>query len=228
MFGKLKINMTDCQYLIDVFSASACNGTFTELSCINCVTPGVFNSLVPNSILYCRVFHNSSAAVADGNVKICIAEGNQVPAIDNSKKVGIGIDTPFAKLDVVGTGIFRDKVTAGSDLEVRGNLIVQGNILGKYGTTTLNNNVNLTGSLQLDSLSLGSHLGNHISLYGGLGNAVHYGFGIQASLLQMYTDAAASNIAFGYGNSNSFIERARIMNQGEIGMKVNGRLQLTT
>jgi hypothetical protein len=224
--GKLKINMTDCSYLIQVFTATACNGTFTDIGCINCISPGVYNSLVPNSIIYCRVFFNSSATQTDGSVKICVAEGNQVPGINNGQKVGIGIDTPFAKLDVVGTGIFRDKLTAGNDMEVRGNLVVQGNIIGKYGTTSLTTPVNLSGRLLLDSLAFNNRLGNHLSLYGGLGSGGHYGMGIQNSLLQVYSDAANSNISFGYGNSNSFTERARIINNGSEGMVLNGRMSL--
>ena len=226
--GKLKINMTDCSYLIQVFTATACNGTFTDIGCINCVTPGVYNALVPSSTIYCRVFFNSSAPQTDGSVKICVAEGNQVPGINNGQKVGIGIDTPFAKLDVVGTGIFRDKLTAGTDIEVRGNLVVQGNIIGKYGTTSLTNPVNLSGRLSLDSMAFNNRLGNHISFYGGLGSVGQYGMGIQSSLLQVYSDAANSNIAFGYGNSNSFNERARIINNGENAMSLKGRLQLQT
>ncbi len=226
--GKLRINMTDCAYLIQVFTATACNGTYTDIGCLNCVTPGVFNSLVPNSIIYCRVFFNSSAPQTDGSVKICVAEGNQVPGINNGPKVGIGIDTPFAKLDVVGTGIFRDKLMAATDVEIRGNLVVQGNIIGKYGTTSLNNPVNLSGRLSLDSLAFNNRVGNHISFYGGLGAVNHYGIGIQSALLQLYSDAPTSSIAFGSGNSYSFTERARIINNGEYGMSLKGRLQLQT
>jgi hypothetical protein len=224
--GKLKINMTDCGYLVNVYTATACNGTYTDIGCFNCVSPGVFNNLVPNSIIYFRVFHNSSAPDPNGSVKICVSEGNQVPGINNSVKVGIGIDSPFAKLDVVGTGIFRDKLTAGTDLEVRGNLVVQGSIIGKYGTSSLSNPLNLSGSMSLDSMAFNNRLGNHISLYGGLGNSGQYGFGIQSSLLQMYTDASPSNIGFGYGNSNNFAERVRIINQGETSMLLGGRLQI--
>jgi hypothetical protein len=157
-----------------------------------------------------------------------VSEGNQVPAINNTVKVGIGIDSPFAKLDVVGTGIFRDKLTAGSDMEVRGNLVVQGNIIGKYGTSSLSNPLNLSGSMSLDSMAFNNRLGNHISLYGGLGNSGQYGFGIQGGLLQMYTDASPSSIGFGYGNSNNFTERARIYNQGETSLLIGGRLQIKT
>ncbi|RYY66275.1 MAG: tail fiber domain-containing protein, partial [Chitinophagaceae bacterium] len=131
--------------------------------------------------------------------------------------------------DVVGTGIFRDKLTTASDLEVRGNLILKGNLVGKYGTAVLQGNTTIQGGpLKIDSLEVGSRLGNRIALYGGMGNTPKYGFGIQSGLLQMFSDAPNTNIAFGYGNSYAFTERARIMNQGEFGMSLTGRLQLRT
>ena len=212
---------------IAVYSASSCSGTFSEIYC------GFFGSeltgLTPNSVIYFRIYIYSSSIFDYGSVKLCIAAKNSVPGINNSSKVGIGIDTPFAKLDVVGTGIFRDKLTAGSDVEVRGNLIVQGNITGKYGTAVLQGNTAIQGGpLKIDSLEIVSRLGNRISLFGGTGNTPKYGFGIQGGTLQMFSDAPASNIVFGYGNSYNFTERARIFNQGEFGMTLKGRLQLST
>jgi hypothetical protein len=183
--------------------------------------------LSANSIIYFRVYIYSSSIFDFGSIKLCVAAKNSVPGINNSSKIGIGIDTPFAKLDVVGTGIFRDKLTAGSDVEVRGNLIVQGNIVGKYGTAVLQGNTTIQGGpLKIDSLDLGNRLGNRIALYGGLGNSGKYGFGIQSSLLQLFSDAAVSNIAFGYGNSYNFNERMRIINNGTEGMSLKGRLHL--
>lgn len=210
---------------IAVYTATACGGTFAEISC------GFYGNeltdLVPNSIIYFRIYIYSSSVFDYGSVKVCVAAKNSIPAVNNFSKVGIGIDTPFAKLDVVGTGIFRDKLTAGSDVEVRGNLIVQGNIMGKYGTAVLQGNTTIQGGpLKVDSLDVGSRLGNRIALYGGMGNSGKYGFGIQNSLLQMYSDAAASNIAFGYGNSYNFNERMRIINNGTEGMSLKGRLHL--
>jgi hypothetical protein len=73
-------------------------------------------------------------------------------------------------------------------------------------------------------LNFANTIGDKISLYGDNGN--HYGLGIQAGLLQTYTDQASSNIAFGYGTSGSFTERARIINTGGEGMELNGRLTL--
>ncbi|HNU89370.1 MAG TPA: hypothetical protein PKJ94_13820 [Ferruginibacter sp.] len=73
-------------------------------------------------------------------------------------------------------------------------------------------------------LNFSTALGDKISLYGNSGN--HYGFGIQGGLLQMHSDAAAANIAFGYGTSAAFTERARFINSGGDGMVLNGRLTI--
>jgi hypothetical protein len=142
--------------------------------------------------------------------------------------VGIGIDSPYAKLDVVGNGIFRDKLTTLGDLETRGNLIVQGNILSKYGNTKLPDNTGVSGQLSVDSFAFSNRLGNHLSLYGGLGAAPQYGLGIQSGLLQMYSDGSNANLAFGYGNSYNFTEKARVINNGEVAFRTNGRLQIQT
>ncbi|MFZ1528075.1 MAG: tail fiber domain-containing protein [Ferruginibacter sp.] len=219
--GKLRINHTYNGTALAAYTASSCSGPFTE---IGCTYFGLnFLNLTPNSIVYMRLFRytGTSAAIADGSAKICAAESNQVPAANNSSKVGIGIDTPFAKLDVVGNGIFRDKLTSLGDLETRGNLIVQGNILSKYGNTKLPDNTSVSGQLGLDSLAFSNRLGNHLSLYGGLGNTPQYGFGIQSGLLQIYSDGSAADIAFGYGNSLNFTERMRIKGNGNVGIGTN-------
>jgi hypothetical protein len=226
--GKLRINHTYNGTCLVAYTATACNGTFTELGC---TFSGLnWTNLTPNSIIYIRMmkYTGTGPATADGSAKICAAESNQVPTADNGTKVGIGIDTPFAKLDVVGTGIFRDKLTALGDIETRGNLIVQGNIISKYGNTSLPNNISVGGQLSLDSMAFTNRLGNRLSLYGGLGNTPHYGFGIQSGLLQIHSDASNTGIAFGYGSSNIFYERARVINSGEYGFNITGRLGLRT
>jgi hypothetical protein len=227
--GKLRVNHTYNGTAITAYTATACNGTFTEIAC------GFFGfnwtNLTPNSIVYIRIYKytGSGAPLTDGSAKICAAVSNQVPAANNiAGRVGIGIDTPFAKLDVVGNGIFRSTLTTLGNLETRGDLIVAGNILSKYGNTKLPNNTSVGGQLSLDSLALSNKTGNRISIYGGLGSVPQYGLGIQSSLLQLYSDGALSNIAFGYGNSNNFNERARIINNGESAMTLNGRLVLRT
>ena len=73
-------------------------------------------------------------------------------------------------------------------------------------------------------LSFPNTIGDKISLYGSGGP--NYGFGIQGSLFQMYSDAPGANIAFGHGSSNSFIERMRLYNNGSEGLLLNGRITL--
>ena len=218
--GKLSVNFAQPggfnTPFLAMYDATACNGTFTELYC------GFFGTnltgLTPNSIIYGRFYIYSSSAVDNGSVKLCIADFNSVPGSDNSKKVGIGIDTPFAKLDVVGTGIFRDKVMAASDLEVRGNLIVQGNIMARYNQ---NGGVKAGGILSVDSLLFPDRLGNHISFFNGLGSNNQYGMGIQSGLLQMYVPTATERIGFGIGNSNAFTEIMSIRGNGTVGIGIN-------
>ncbi len=62
-------------------------------------------------------------------------------------------------------------------------------------------------------------LGNKIALHGNSGN--HYGFGIQGSLLQIYTGSSSADIAFGYGSSESFAERMRVKGDGRVTIGTN-------
>lgn len=73
-------------------------------------------------------------------------------------------------------------------------------------------------------LNFSTSVGDKISLYGNNGD--HYGFGVQGGLLQIHSDAQAANIAFGFGSSANFTERMRIVNNGEYGMQMNGRILL--
>lgn len=72
-------------------------------------------------------------------------------------------------------------------------------------------------------LNFASTTGNKIALWGNSAN--HYGLGIQASLMQLYTIDATSDIAFGYGSSTSFTENMRIRGNGNVGIGTNNPLQ---
>jgi hypothetical protein len=65
-------------------------------------------------------------------------------------------------------------------------------------------------------LNFPNSLGDKISLWGNTGN--HFGFGIQGSLLQIYADVPASDIAFGYGQSSNLTELVRIKGTGNMGI----------
>ena len=71
-------------------------------------------------------------------------------------------------------------------------------------------------------LSFSPTLGDKISLWGNSGP--NYGLGIQSYLLQVYTDASASDIAFGHGSSASFTENMRIKGNGNVGIGTNDPL----
>jgi len=65
-------------------------------------------------------------------------------------------------------------------------------------------------------LNFADVLGDKISLYGSSG--VHFGFGIQPSLLQIYTSVNSSDVAFGYGTSSNFTETMRVKGTGLVGI----------
>ncbi|HZV69225.1 MAG TPA: hypothetical protein VFG10_06755 [Saprospiraceae bacterium] len=66
-------------------------------------------------------------------------------------------------------------------------------------------------------LSFANTSGSKISLFGSTETS-NYGFGIQSSLLQMYSSISTSDIAFGYGGSTAFTENMRIKGNGNVGI----------
>lgn len=69
--------------------------------------------------------------------------------------------------------------------------------------------------------------GDKVALWGGAG--VHYGLGIQAGLLQIHTDGAGSDVAFGYGTSAAMTETMRVKGNGRVGVGIglpNARMEV--
>lgn len=68
-------------------------------------------------------------------------------------------------------------------------------------------------------LGFSNNLGSKISFWSD--NTNNYGIGIQTHLLQLHTEGPDSDIAFGYGNSNSFTEYFRFKANGYLGVNTN-------
>ena len=93
------------------------------------------------------------------------------------------------------------------------------------GTTFLNGNVGIGTSTPFAQLAFNNNSGEKVSFNGTVTN--NFGIGIKLGLLQIHSNIAGSDIAFGYGSSDNMTERMRIINDGGYdGMILNGRLLL--
>lgn len=142
----------------------------------------------------------TTAMMGDGVVStVKIASG----AVDSSR---------IADSTIVSTDIANSTITAGKlDTTTIG-------LWSPSGTSVYRSsgNVGIGEASPGFPLNFGSSTGDKISLYGNSGS--HSGFGIQNSLLQIHSDVAATDIAFGYGSSSSFTERMRIRGNGNVGI----------
>jgi len=100
---------------------------------------------------------------------------------------------------------------------------------------TFNGNVGIGTTTPGFPLTFANSLGDKLSLYGQSGNS--FGFGIQNSLLQIHTDGAGSDVAFGSGSSAAMTETMRIKGNGNVGigtttpgakLDVNGSIRSTS
>ena len=122
---------------------------------------------------------------------------------NNNTAIGYAADVSFANLSNATAIGYNAKAAVSNSL-----------VLGGTGTDAVN--VGIGTTTPGFPLNFASTPGNKISLYGNTGN--HYGFGVQAGLLQIHSDAATADIVFGYGGSTSLTENMRIKGNGNVGI----------
>ena len=159
-------------------------------------------------------FAMGNFAYATGNIST--AAGNSVFAKAKSSATFGAYnditDNPNASTEAATDRIFQ--IGNGNDNATRKNAL----------TVLRNGNIGI-GNLVPDApVSFTNTTGSKIAFYSSGVNA-QYGFGIQGALLQIYSDAAASDIAFGYGGSASFTERVRIKGNGNVGIGNNNPIK---
>ncbi len=147
--------------------------------------------------------------------------------------VGIGMTAvPANKLTVNGNSEFKGRVSANGSSgysfdtvgDTDGGLFSPADgtiVIRTDGTEKVRvspaGNVGIGTASPVFPLSFSNSIGDKISLWGASG--AHYGFGIANSLLQIHSDTASSDIAFGYGSSTSMTETMRISGNGTLFVK---------
>ena len=161
-----------------------------------------------------------SSNIASGNTSASlgyqnIASGSLSVAVGRSLKAKHYSGTVLGQYNDTTNSISPDNTHASNRLFQIGNGTAD-NARGNAMTVMQNGNIGIGEINPAVPLNFNSSTGAKISLWGTTGN--QYGFGIQPSLLQIYTDVSNSDIAFGHGNSGSFTERMRIKGNGNVGI----------
>ena len=153
------------------------------------------------------------------------ARHNALTLLHNGN-LGIGTTNPSQKLQIASGGVRVDGPvialgdTAALSIGGYGDLQVDAfGVVGGRFVVKENGNVGIGNNSPGFLLNFPLSLGDKVSFWGNSG--AHYGIGIQSSLLQIHTDVAAADIAFGYGTSASFTENFRVKGNGALSVHGN-------
>ena len=130
-----------------------------------------------------------------------------------AQNVGIGTTTPQAKLEVMNS------------IRVGGlnKYFYFDSVTGRFNF--INSKLGINNPSPQFPLTFNGELGDKISLWTD-GGPTHYGFGIGAGLLQIFTNTFVDDVAFGYGSSTAFTENVRIKGNGNVGIGNNPQFKL--
>ncbi len=165
-------------------------------------------------------FATGISTKANGNLASFASGYNTVASGETSTAMGLSTIARSANSFVAGR--FNDTSNTNRLFEIGNG--TSDNSRTNAMTILQNGNVGVGTTSPGFPLNFPNTTGDKIALWGNSNN--HYGFGIQSGLLQVHSDAALANIAFGYGSSTNFIERMRIINSGGDGLELSGRVTL--
>ena len=172
-------------------------------------------AFTPGGGAYRALWASTTSDTSDDKVAISGraggADGRQIGVF------GMG-SSAFAGPDPEGIGVYGVVPGRDNDKAIYGQLSDYSSGWAGYfdGNVYANGNLGIETETPGFPLTFANTVGDKISLWGQSGS--HYGFGIQSSLLQIHTNSAGADIAFGYGSSDSFTETMRIGGSGHVGI----------
>jgi hypothetical protein len=234
---RMKLRITGSNIYISTYTYSSCSANLTDA--LPCLDSATLASLMNGNVVFepgVNQLIRVSSINGSANFSFRICATLLRPAAN--QRVGINTKLPTANLDVAGVAVFRDTLSVQNTFR-----LYKGNATNNYVLTSDVNgyanwapppgnywlangnkiynanagNVGIGTSAPSGPLSFANVLGSKIVLWGD-GSTANYGMGIQNSLLQIYSDGAASDIAFGHGTSNTFTESMRIKGNGNVGI----------
>jgi Chaperone of endosialidase len=141
--------------------------------------------------------------------------GDPIPALEIEADTGNAF--VYGNHLTIGTDVLvvaQDKVTTSKPLTVTGKIAGDSLTVGNHALDVSDGKVGIGVTTPGFPLSFSDNLGDKISLWGQSGAS--YGFGIQASVLQIHTDSNYADIVFGSGSSSNFSETMRIKGNGNL------------
>lgn len=171
--------------------------------------PGSKMHIVSGSSGYAGSFFPGAVLEGDGNTYLNILTPN-----GNESSILFGKQS-----DAASGGIVYNNAATLNGLQFRTNGNSTKMVLDQNGNVGIGNN---NPSVPL---SFSGNYGHKISLWSD-GGPAYYGLGVQSGLFQVFAKTDLDNIAFGYGSSSNFNERARFINTGADGMELKGRIVL--